>query len=134
MHILSQTTIFAERAPDLGYLIFTIAALLTLFILMVLAESVVMQLMNWGALKPSLKAAMMMNLASSLLVFFVLSMVPRIGTIGLLVAFVISVIIEALVLMRLKSGKTVHNWSVSLAANLGSYLILIYPAFLKTMS
>ena len=134
MQIFSFVDFLSERDPDAGYLIFTIVALLVLFILMVLAESLIMQLMNWGALKPSLKAATVMNLISSLASFIVLAMVPRIGTPGIFVAFLISVIIEALVLIRFKSGKPIHNWSVSLAANLGSYLILIYPAFLKTMS
>ena len=113
---------------------FTIAALAIMFALIVIVESTVMQLMSWGALRHCLKDAFWMNLASTLIGFFFLALVPRFGYWGLLLAWAISVIIEALVLGRLNRQAGRKSWLVALVANLVSYLLLMLPTYLYSQS
>jgi hypothetical protein len=73
-----------------------------------------------------------MNLASTLAGFLVLSLVPRLGFLGLLVAWVLSVLIEWAVLARFQPGVKRYTLSLALSANLVSYQMLILPAYLSS--
>jgi hypothetical protein len=108
---------------------FTIVALIIMFCLIVIVESAVLQLMRWGAFRRSLSGSFWMNLASTLIGFIFLALVPTLGLLGLLIAWAASVGIEAVVLMRIKPGERRHNWIVSLVANLVSYLVLLLPTY-----
>ena len=98
--------------------------------LTVLIETVALQLLRWGAFKQSLQAALLMNLASVLVFFLMLALVPGMGLYGLVISFLLSATIDALVLARMKRDETGYNILVALVANLSSYLILLLPAFL----
>ncbi len=118
--------------PDTGAPVLLLGLGLALFILVVLLivviESAVLQLLRWGEFRNSLKGAFWMNLASSLVGFVFLVMVPGFGRWPLLLGWALTVVIEALVLARLKPEAGRHNWLASAVANLVSYLVVILPA------
>ena len=116
----------------LGQLALTAGFLVLLFSLIVLVESVVLQVLRWGSFKRSLRGSFWMNLASTLVGFFVLSLVPRLGFFGLLVAWTLSVLIEWAVLASFQPGQKRFTLSLALSANLVSYLLLILPAYLSS--
>ena len=119
-------------APGLepGVLALTLAAVAILFCLMVLIESVVLQLLGWGDLKSSIRASLLMNLASAVLGIPALGLAPIVGLWGLLVAWTLSVVIEALVLARMGPGDKRYHWITALLANLASFVVLILPIYL----
>jgi hypothetical protein len=116
----------------LGQLALTAGFLVLLFALIVLVESVVLQVLRWGSFKRSLRGSFWMNLASTLVGFLVLSLVPRLGFIGLLIAWALSVLIEWLVLARFQPGEQRYTLSLAGSANVVSYLLLILPAYLSS--
>jgi hypothetical protein len=116
----------------LGQLALTAGFLLLLFSLIVLVESVVLQVLRWGSFKRSLRSSFWMNLASTLVGFFVLSLVPRLGFFGLLVAWTLSVLIEWPILSRFNPGQRRYTLILAVSANMVSYLLLILPAFLSS--
>ena len=107
-----------------------VAALFVFFLLVVLAESVVLQLLGWGDLRQSLRSSFFMNLVSSPFVIISLALVPRLGLSGLLISFVTSILCESLVLARLKKVSLRESWWIAITANLASYLIFILPTYL----
>ncbi len=116
----------------LGQLALTAGFLVLLFFLIVFVETVVLQVLRWGNFKRSLRGSFWMNLASTLAGFLVLSLVPRLGLWGLLVAWVLSVLIEWAVLAHFEPGARRYTLSLALSANLVSYLLLIMPAYLSS--
>jgi len=123
---------FNQVSPglDIGYLIFTAAAMLIFFALILLVESVTLQLLGWEPFKGSLRSALWMNLISTPFSILLLSRVPRMGAAAVLAAWFLSVVVEGVVLSRLRPGSKGYPWLVSILANIASYLILIGPAFL----
>ena len=116
----------------LGQLALTAGFLVLLFSLIVLVESVVLQVLRWGSFKRSLRGSFWMNLASTLIGFLVLSLVPRLGFAGLLIAWAASVLIEWAILARYQPGEKRYTFSLAMSANLVSYLLLILPAYLSS--
>ncbi len=108
----------------------SIGILAMLFLLIVVMESAVLQFMRWDTFRRSLRGAFLMNLASTLVGFFFIALLPEWGLLGVFIAWTLSVLIEGLVLVRLKREGGRHNWLVALVANLISYGILILPAYL----
>jgi hypothetical protein len=113
-----------------GLLAFGVVFVIILFALIVLVETVALQLLRWGDFKASLKASALMNLASTLLGLLFLWLVPVLGFVGIFIAWALSVLIEWLVLMRLRRGEKRQNLIVAAVANLASYLLLIVPSYL----
>ena len=103
---------------------------LILFILIVLVESVVLQLMRWGNNRIALRTALIMNAASAIFVFVLLSLAPRFGFWSIGTGFVSAIVIEGLILSRLNPELALFNWIVSVSANLASYLLLIVPVYI----
>jgi hypothetical protein len=116
----------------LGQLALTAGFLLLLFSLIVLVESVVLQVLRWDSFKRSLRGSFWMNLASTLAGFLVLSLVPRLGFFGLLIAWAVSVLIEWAILARFQPGQKRYTLSLAFSANLVSYMLLILPAYLSS--
>jgi ABC-type microcin C transport system permease subunit YejE len=112
-------------APILLYL----GTLCIVYTLILLVETVVLQLMRWGAFRQSVIAALAMNLASILIGIILLALVPQFGFYSLLIALILSTLVEGAVLTQLKRDALGYNFLVALAANLASYLILLLPAF-----
>ena len=55
---------------------------------------------------------------------------PALGFLGIAIAWALSVLIEWLVLMRLKRGENQRNLILATVANLASYVLLIVPSYL----
>jgi hypothetical protein len=113
-----------------GLLAFGVAFVIILYLLIVLVETVALQLLRWGDFKRSAKASLWMNLASTALGLLFLWLVPALGFLGIVIAWALSALIEWLVLRRLQPGEDRLNLIAALAANLASYLLLIIPSFL----
>jgi hypothetical protein len=113
-----------------GLLVFGVAFVIILFLLIVLVETVALQLLGWGDFKSSVKAAVLMNLASTLLGLAFLWLVPVLGFLGIVIAWALSVLIEWLVLMRLNRSENRRNLIIAAVANLASYALLIVPSYL----
>ena len=107
--------------------------MIVLLLLSVVIESAVLQLMRWGSFRSSLRAALLMNLASMLISYYFLYLLPSLGWIGLLLSWATAVLIEGGVLNWIKRGQARQNWLVGLAANLASYLMLFLPAYLQAL-
>ena len=124
--------VFDVAGPGLvvGLLAFGVVFVFILFLLIVLVETVALQLLRWGDFKSSLKASVLMNLASTLLGLVLLWLVPALGFLGIAIAWALSVLIEWLVLMRLKRGENQRNLILATVANLASYVLLIVPSYL----
>ena len=110
-------------------LILLLTTLLIIFLLTVLIETVVLQLTRWGNFKDSARGALIMNGASLIVWVIMVFTVQEIGLAGLLIAWLLSTLIEWGVLTRLRPGMTRYNLLVAVLANLASYLILLLPAF-----
>ncbi|OGO36217.1 MAG: hypothetical protein A2W35_10120 [Chloroflexi bacterium RBG_16_57_11] len=129
---MQLSPIFDVAGPGLviGLLAFGVVFIFLLFLLIVLVEMVALQLLRWGDFKASLKAAVWMNLASTLLGLVLLWLVPALGLLGIAIAWALSVLIEWLVLMRLHPGENRRNLMLAAVANLASYGLLIVPSYL----
>ena len=114
----------------LGALVLTLSALVIVFVLIILVEGTVLQLMGWGDLRRSMWSAFLMNLASLVFSLFFLGLAPKLGVPGLGLAWFLSTLVEWAVLQRLERGRRGRNLLIAIAANLASYLILILPAYL----
>jgi hypothetical protein len=123
---------FDVAGPGLvvGLLAFGVAFVIILFLLIVLVETVALQLLRWGDFKRSAKASILMNLASTVLGLLFLWLVPALGFLGILIAWALSALIEWLVLRRLQPGEDRLNLIAALVANLASYMLLIVPSYL----
>jgi hypothetical protein len=117
--------------PPNPFLMFalTLVALATIFPLIVVCEVVVFQIMRWGKFRVCLKAAAQVNAASSAIGLGLMLLIPRPEVWQLLIFLVLAIVIEALLLNRIKPGARKANWTVSLLANAISYIVLILPAF-----
>lgn len=112
-----------------GMIALMISALVILLLIIVVIESAVLQLLAWDSFRQCLRAAFSMNVASSLVGFFFLALIPRFALLGLLFACVLSIFIEGLVLSHRKPGENRRNWIAAVVANLASYLLLIFPIY-----
>jgi hypothetical protein len=124
--------VFDVAGPGLvvGLLAFGVVFVIILFLLIILIETVVLQLLRWGDFKRSAKASFWMNLASTVAGLLFLWLVPALGFLGIFIAWALSVLIEWLVLMRLNRGENRRNLILALVANLASYVLLIVPSYL----
>lgn len=105
------------------------STLLIVFLLTILIETVVMQLLRWGDFKQCGLASLGMNLASVLAWLIMIALVQEIGLSGILIAMLLSFLIEGGVLTRIKPGQVKYNFLVAFSANFTSYLVLLLPAF-----
>ena len=115
--------------PQPGFYILGAVTLLLVLMLIVLIESVVFQLLHWGDLKKSWKAALLINVISAILTSPLLAMARTWGLQSLVAAWGLSILIEGLILNRIRPGEVRLSWLCALLANTASYLILIYPSF-----
>ena len=115
-----------------GILSLELGAALLYWLVFVVLETAALQLVNWGSFQSCLKASLLANLASGLIVALSLVWSPRFGVPGLIASLLLSVGIEGLVLTLLNPRVKRLNWLAAILANVGSFLILILPVFLLT--
>jgi len=119
-------------ANQLAVFSLEIGAAVLFWLVFVVIETAVYQLLNWGPFQTCLRAAFLVNLASALLIAAGLMSMQRLGWLGVTGSALIAVLIEGFILNRLKAGARQLNWLVSILANLASFLILILPVFFFT--
>ncbi|MCJ7657925.1 MAG: hypothetical protein MUO67_02125 [Anaerolineales bacterium] len=107
---------------------FTVAIFLA-FIL--LTESLILWGFDWGSYPISLFHAFLMNLASVIVVFFVLFFLPDVGIFYIFIAAVLSIAIEGLVLTLLRRQEIRKAWLVAIVVNLVSTAIIIAAVYIK---
>jgi hypothetical protein len=117
-----------QASTSVLMLLLGLVLLILVVLLIVVIESVILQLLRWGNFKRSLSGALWMNAVSSFVGLPFVLLVPRFGYPSLLIGWTLTVVIEALVLTRLKPETKRQNWVISIIANITSYLILILPS------
>jgi hypothetical protein len=111
----------------------SVGALIVLTLIISIVEAIVMLLLKWGKFGRSLWASLLMNVTSTIFGGVLLALGLLGGSyVWLVVAFVLSVLIEGGVLMLMKRGVARQNWIASLIANVLSYLFIILPIVLLT--
>jgi hypothetical protein len=106
-----------------------LGAAILFWLVFVVIETAVLQLINWGDFRHCLRASLIANLASALIIAISLIWIPRFGFAGLVIGGVLSIMIEGLVFSRLNPETNRRNWLAAILANLVSFLILIFPVF-----
>jgi hypothetical protein len=97
------------------------------FFLPILAvETLILWLLRWGTLGRAALAAFVMNTITTLLGAVLTLNYPD----GFLLALILSVVIEAFVLMLLSRHSKVRSWLSAIAANVVSYTLLFIFIFL----
>jgi hypothetical protein len=108
-------------------------------LIIILIEAAALKLLKWGTFGRSLLAAFVANIVTTLigLVWLAINYLGSLalqtavsGSLGLVVAFILSVVLEAGILMLFKRGAARENWVASLVTNIASYLLVILPAYL----
>ena len=122
----------AVSGSTLSNLVLGGLALAIVFVLIIFVETVALQLQGWGDFKTSLRASLLMNLASLPVLFGALALVIRFHTLVMLFSLALSVPIETFVLKKLRIDQEYHIWRAAILSNLASYLVLIFPAFLMS--
>ena len=119
----------AIQSVSPGFMILMVITLLLVFLLIVLTESVVLQLLGWGDTRAVWKAAIKLNAVSAILTSPLLGMARQWGEGSIWIAWAISIIIEGFILLRMKPNALLQNVLCAFLANTASTLILILPSF-----
>ena len=125
---------YASTTYNVGAALVTVGVGLTISTLLIsVIEAVVLFLLKWNKFGWCLLVSLLVNVIST--IFGISS--AMVGSFGffsnssiwlaVVIAFVLSVLIEGLLLMLVKRGETRQNWLVSLIANSTSYLLIIMP-------
>jgi hypothetical protein len=109
-------------------------ALFLLTLLIALVEAVVLTLLKWNSFPRSLLAAVIINIASSLVGGVLLIFLQQVPVTWMIIAFVISVGIEGAILLKIQPAAGRRAWFLALTANLASYILLILPAYLFSLA
>jgi hypothetical protein len=114
-------------------LLVVVIGLFVLFLGIPLIEAVVYLALKWGDFKRSYKDAFLVNLITTIVGFILIAVQPSLSRGNalntpsgfLMVAFVLSVLIEGAVLLRLKRHPARQTWLVAIASNVVSYALLL---------
>lgn len=116
------------------YLGLGLVTLLLITVLVALIEGVVLTLLRWNNFRHALLASLIANVVSSVAGGVLLIFMQQVPLLWILVALVLSFIIEGAILVKIQPGNNRRTWLVCLAANLASYLLLILPAYLFSLA
>jgi len=101
-----------------------------LFLAVVLIEAAVLRALNWGPFLRSLLDSFLMNLASTLVGFFLINTLVEMGLAGVLLAWAISVVVEGFFLALTRLHTPRRAFLAALSANLTSYLLIVPATWL----
>lgn len=124
MYILAPLSIRPDAAgPALLVGIGLIAALALAIIFLV--EALILWRLGWATFWRSLAGALVANIASAAVgLIFVLFWRPPALTLFLVLSFVVSVVVEAGILILFKRNAVAENWRASLILNVVSYVLV----------
>jgi hypothetical protein len=122
---------FDISGPSAPYLllIFGFLALIVVDLLIAIVEGVTLTLLSWNPFRTSMMVSFIMNIISGIATGALLVLLQRSPFVWLPVSFLVSLLVEVLVMTYFKRDAFRKNcWFVFLA-NLSSYILLILPAF-----
>lgn len=96
-----------------------------LLFIIIVVEALVLRLLRWGPTRRVIGVSALMNIASVIFGVFVANIFINDVWLGLFVSWILSILIEGLVLILLNPGQNRQNWIASLAANTISYIGLV---------
>lgn len=128
---MNTAQLFDVAAPGIviGMLVGGIAVLILVIFLIALIEAVILTLLGWEYFRKSLIVSIIMNIASGIIGGILLVLVPHPTIFGLIIAMILSIIIEGGIMMRFRSDVVGKTLLVVFLANLCSYAVVIYPAY-----
>lgn len=129
--LLSPLTSISTQIIPIGSLLLDPLTVAIFLAFILVTESLILWGFDWGSYPISLLHAFLMNLASVIVVFFVLFFLPDVGIFYILIAVVLSIAIEGLVLTLLRRQEIRRAWLVALVANLVSTAIIIAAVYIK---
>jgi len=129
--LLSPFSSISTQLIPIGSLLLDPRTVAIFLAFILVTESLILWGFDWGSYPISLLHAFLMNLASVIVVFFVLFFLPDVGIFYILIAVVLSIAIEGLVLTLLKRQEIRKAWLVALVANLVSTVIIIASVYVK---
>ena len=129
--LLSPLTSISTQIIPIGSLLLDPLTVAIFLAFILVTESLILWGFDWGSYPISLLHAFLMNLASVIVVFFVLFFLPDVGIFYILIAVVLSIAIEGLVLTLLRRQEIRRAWLVALVANLMSTAIIIAAVYIK---
>ena len=117
--------------PTATYLLlgFGCLALLVINLLIALVEGVFLTLLAWNPFRQSMTVSMMMNILSGLVNGILLVLLQRYPFTWIPISFVISLILEGVIMTYFKRDIPRKNFLNALLVNLASYILLILPAY-----
>jgi predicted membrane channel-forming protein YqfA (hemolysin III family) len=116
-------------AAPVVLLIFGFLAMLMVDLLLGLIEGVALTLLSWNPTRTCMKVSFIMNLVSGVVNGILLILLQSNPLIWLPISFVISLLVEGIILTYFKRDSLRQNSLFVFIANLSSYLLLILPAF-----
>ena len=128
---MPTTLLLAITGPATPYvlLVFGFLALLVVDLLLGLIEGVALTLLSWNPSRTCIKVSFIMNIISGIINGILLVLLQRNPLIWLPISFVISLVVEGLILTYFKRDTLRQNSLYVLIANLASYILLILPAY-----
>ena len=127
--------LFDVITPGLTFLALSLGgvALCLVTILVALVEGVVLTLFKWNNFPRSLLGSGIANLVSGLAAGALLIFLQKLPVIWMGIAFLLSILIEGAILLKIQPESGRRTWLVALVANIASYAILILPAYLFSL-
>jgi len=119
----------ASTASGLLLVILGFLALLVINLLLGLIEGVILTFLRWNPTRTCLQVSFIMNMISGLINGLLLIFLQRSPMVWLPVSFVISLAVEWFIMSYFKRETILQNSFYAIIANLGSYVLLILPAF-----
>jgi hypothetical protein len=121
----------AITGPASGLLLIVLGflALLVVDLIIALIEGVTLTLLKWNSSRTSLMVSYIMNILSGIVNAILLIMLQHNPLVWIPVSFVISLLIEGLVMTYFKRDTVGQNGLFVFIANLSSYILLILPAY-----
>lgn len=110
-------------------IILYIALLIMWTLLIVLLEGVVLTLLRWASFKQSLVSSLAANLVSTFIGIILLAFVKQPQFIYVLIGWMISSLLDSMILVAYKRSSIRQTITVAIIANLASYAVLILPVF-----
>jgi len=129
--LLSPFSSISTQLIPIGSLLLDLRTVVIFLAFILITESLILWGFDWSSYPISLLHAFLMNLASVIIVFFVLFFLPDVGIFYIPIAVVLSIAIEGLVLTLLKRQELRKAWLLALVANLVSTVIIIAAVYVK---
>ncbi len=114
--------------PVLPIILISLALGISVFAAIVLVETIALRLLKWAGFWRALLHAFIINIASSIFGVIINVLIESIWSV--LIALVLSIIIEGAALALIRRENSREVWRAAIIANIASYILIIYPVSL----